>query len=116
MPALPSMPPLPPFIAKEKREELVEKGLSFWIEQIAERTGTDPKGNPKEELVYTIFCPELFDGPGAVSLFRTSYRDHQAALIRPLLASGTVGPCRLVKAGPAGQEYFSIEPVEEAAP
>lgn len=114
MPALPRMPELAPFMPAEARNEMVEKGLHFWISAIVERTGTDPKGDPKQELVYTIFCPEIIDGPCAFSLGATSYRQAQADLVRAELPNGTVGPCILRKLTPTpGQTLYSIEPVEE---
>lgn len=114
MPALPQPEALAPFLATEQKTEMVEKGLHFWIAGISERTGTDPKGNPKPELVYTIFCPELIDGPGAFSLARTEIRRRQADQVIALLPEGTVGPCVLHRSDTDnGQTLYTIEPAEE---
>lgn len=111
MPSLPTMPDLAPFIAREQFHALVERGTQFYISAVVERTGSDPKGAPKQELVYTVFAPEIWEGPGAFSLGATGYRRAQMALILGELPNGTVGPCVLKETETTpGQKLYTIEP------
>ncbi len=111
MPVLP-MPPSAPFLDREQFHMLIDRGIEFYIDAVSERTGADPKGLPKQELVYLISVPALVDGPAAFSLDATPYRRTQADLITAARADGHVGPCLLVKKDgkKPGEFYYSLQP------